>query len=166
MLSAAGVTLWSVLRKACSNPPTPSPPVGVVAGAGHRCACSCRSVGKSNSSVSGSSVSLPSRDVSRLRNSTTPSESSPASISGASADTPGSSSSATCCTSVVDVSFRPVQAVDVVHVVPPTSMLPSNFEKDVVQSPAWRVPRMTARVRASCRCSRCAYSQGIPCSKM
>ena len=46
-------------------------------------------------SVSGSSAASPSRAVSRLRNSVAPSESSPASISGASADTLGSSSAAT-----------------------------------------------------------------------
>ena len=46
-------------------------------------------------SVSGSSAASPSRAVSRLRNSMAPSESSPASISGASADTLGSSSAAT-----------------------------------------------------------------------
>ena len=46
-------------------------------------------------SVSGSSAASPSRAVSRLRNSTAPSESRPASISGASADTLGSSSAAT-----------------------------------------------------------------------
>ena len=52
--------------------------------------------------VSGSSTASPSRAVSRLRNSTAPSESSPASISGASADTLGRSSDATSLT-VADV---------------------------------------------------------------
>ena len=46
-------------------------------------------------SVSGSSAASPSRAASRLRSSTAPSESSPASISGASADTLGSSSADT-----------------------------------------------------------------------
>ena len=52
-------------------------------------------------SVSGSSTASPSRAVSRLRNSTAPSESSPASISGASADTLGRSSDATSLTIAV-----------------------------------------------------------------
>ena len=59
------------------------------------CASIWRSVGKSKTSVSGSSAASPSRAVSRLRSSTAPRESSPASISGASADALGSSSAAT-----------------------------------------------------------------------
>ena len=60
-----------------------------------RCASSCRSVGKSKMSVSGSSSVPPSRAANRLRSSIAPSESRPASISGTSADTLGSSSAAT-----------------------------------------------------------------------
>ena len=65
------------------------------------CASICRSVGKSKMSVSGSSIASPSRAVSRLRNSTAPRESSPASMSGASIDTSGSSSAVTSRTNAV-----------------------------------------------------------------
>ena len=58
----------------------------------------CRSVGKSKMSVSGSSASSPSLCERRLRSSVAPSESSPACISGASAETAEPTSSrATFC---------------------------------------------------------------------
>ena len=60
-----------------------------------RCACICLSVGASNTSVAGSSTASPRRSASRLRSSTAPSESSPTSINGASADTEPISSDAT-----------------------------------------------------------------------
>ena len=67
------------------------------------CASISRSVGKSKMRVSGNSATSPSRAVSRFRNSTAPSESSPASISGTSAETFVSSSAAISRTATVVV---------------------------------------------------------------
>ena len=64
-----------------------------------KCTSIWRIVGKSNTSVSGNSgPSSPRVEAKRLRNSVAPSESSPACMSGASADTPGSSSKVTART--------------------------------------------------------------------
>ena len=102
-----------------------------------RWSSSCRSVGKSKSRVSGNSIASPSLTASRLRNSTVPSESRPASISGVSAEAEGSSVAATSRTAA-DV-FKPALAaagtgVDtftcIAHVSiapPPVAMLPSNW---------------------------------------
>ena len=70
--------------------------------------CSSRvSVGCSNIRVSPNSTASPSCAASRLRNSTAPSESRPASINGASADTPGTSSLATARTAAATFSELP-----------------------------------------------------------
>ena len=62
-----------------------------------RCVSIRLTVGKSKMRVSGSSADSPRRPANRLRNSTAPSESSPASMSAASAETSGNSSATTSC---------------------------------------------------------------------
>ena len=112
----AGFSMRGVAGAAAAVPLTPA---GCDSVRCRMCCSSCRRVGWSKISVSGRSVPSPRRAASRLRTSTAPSESSPASISGASASTPGSNSCTTSrTTSDASLAIAPPQHVRMCNRIP------------------------------------------------